>query len=372
MKIMVFSEHFFPAYQGGGIIQSLRGLVFTVSNIEFFIVSSARDLGCSSTLDNIEFNKWNYYSEACKVYYLTNGFLIRSYRGFINQINPDLIYVNGIFSIRYNLLPILMSKLLKRKLIIAPRGMLQTGALSIKGTKKKLYLCFIKLLRLYPTRWHATDEQESIDIKKIFGSKVNVFIANDTPLRLPPKPKSDQFVKDKNNLKLVYLSLISTKKNVHIALKALLRIKTPVQFHIYGPIKDVNYWNSIQYLLSGQIHEIKYLGAVHPQHVTATIASYDVMILPTSGENFGHVIYESLSVGIPIIVSRFTPWSQDEHDALTIVDGMNENDWAKAIDRFIAMDNQEYSRHSQAAIRLAKSYLEKYDLHEQYKTLFSF
>ncbi|MGG2383212.1 hypothetical protein, partial [Salmonella enterica] len=35
---------------------------------------------------------------------------------------------------------------------------------------------------------------------------------------------------------------------------------------------------------------------------------YDAMILLTRGENFGHAIFESFSVGVPVIISHFTPW----------------------------------------------------------------
>ena len=34
----------------------------------------------------------------------------------------------------------------------------------------------------------------------------------------------------------------------------------------------------------------------------------DFLILPTKGENFGHVIAESLSASLPVIISQNTPW----------------------------------------------------------------
>ena len=45
-----------------------------------------------------------------------------------------------------------------------------------------------------------------------------------------------------------------------------------------------------------------------PDQVRATIARHDLFLLPTRGENFGHVIFESLAAGVPVLVSDRTPW----------------------------------------------------------------
>ena len=38
------------------------------------------------------------------------------------------------------------------------------------------------------------------------------------------------------------------------------------------------------------------------------MGSYDLFFLPTAGENFGHVILESLCSGTPVLISDTTPW----------------------------------------------------------------
>ncbi len=43
-----------------------------------------------------------------------------------------------------------------------------------------------------------------------------------------------------------------------------------------------------------------------------TLAQHDVLFLPTRSENFGHVIHEALSVGVPVLISDQTPWSDLE------------------------------------------------------------
>ena len=52
-----------------------------------------------------------------------------------------------------------------------------------------------------------------------------------------------------------------------------------------------------------------YRGELAPEAVRSTFARYDMFVFPTQGENFGHVIAESLSASCPVICSDETPWS---------------------------------------------------------------
>lgn len=39
-----------------------------------------------------------------------------------------------------------------------------------------------------------------------------------------------------------------------------------------------------------------------------TLSAYDLFLLPTLGENYGHVIHEALLAGCPVLISNRTPW----------------------------------------------------------------
>ncbi len=124
--------------------------------------------------------------------------------------------------------------------------------------------------------------------------------------------------------------------------------------------------------MKDQIHEINYFGSVNALDVQNKLAEYDIMILPTKGENFGHAIYESLSVGTPVIVSPYTPWGrlQDFNAGIT-VETFKPEDWAKAIQKFIDLNQEEYSVYSKGAYTLAQDYFSKNDFKTQYQNLFS-
>ena len=50
------------------------------------------------------------------------------------------------------------------------------------------------------------------------------------------------------------------------------------------------------------------MGEVKHEKLHALLHEYDVMLLPTLGENFGHAIIEALDAGLPVVISDRTPW----------------------------------------------------------------
>ena len=49
-------------------------------------------------------------------------------------------------------------------------------------------------------------------------------------------------------------------------------------------------------------------GAVDTAEVPAVLAGQDMLFLPTRGENYGHVLVEAWSAGLPVLTSNQTPW----------------------------------------------------------------
>jgi glycosyltransferase involved in cell wall biosynthesis len=112
-------------------------------------------------------------------------------------------------------------------------------------------------------------------------------------------------------LRLCFLSRISPKKNLDFALRVLAAVTVPVEFTIFGPVDDAAYWAACQPLIAQLPTNVRatYGGEVHPEDVRRTLTAQDLFFLPTRGENFGHVIYEALSSGVPVLISDQTPWN---------------------------------------------------------------
>jgi glycosyltransferase involved in cell wall biosynthesis len=207
------------------------------------------------------------------------------------------------------LLPLIIAKKIAfgKKIIICPRGMMQKGALQNGHLKKTTYIRILnKTALLKKVEWHANNKEEEEDIIRNFGAKSKVHVI----LNIPKRPLGFYNCPDKNanSLKLVYLSLISEKKNLLLLIRVLHQLSAAISLDIYGPVKDKGYWKTCLAEITGVAERISYKGVVDPQQVQSVLLNYDAMILLTKGENFGHAIYEALSVGCPVITSNYTPW----------------------------------------------------------------
>jgi glycosyltransferase involved in cell wall biosynthesis len=146
-------------------------------------------------------------------------------------------------------------------------------------------------------------------------------------------------------LRACFLSRISPKKNLDFALRVLSKVRSDVVFTIYGPKEDIAYCQACEALIAALPSNIHVVdgGEVHPNNVKARLAEQDLFFLPTRGENYGHVIHEALSAGLPVLISDQTPWQDLEERgvgwALALED---ENEFAKQIDHVSAWSAEKY------------------------------
>ncbi len=373
-KITILYPYIFPGYKAGGITQSLYNLSQILGETHTIQIICLDHDFCDNTVYSFIVNsREQKINQNTTVVYLNEAtFLVEAYKK-IKAFNPDSIYVNSVFNSGFLLLGITIAARFNKKLVIAPRGMLHSGGLQ-KGTlKKTVYLnslsSFIQQKR---TIWHATDEQELKDIKKWFGDASKVFLASDTPR---PLPQIDgNIIKQTNELRLVYYSLITSKKNLHLVLQALLKATFTVSLDMYGPIIEDGYWDDclaiIKTLPSNVI--VTYKGNVLFSHFAAVAPNYHFLILPSKGENFGHVIYEALSLGLPVIISNNTPWKFDEGHVGYYVD-LNAESIYSTIKKAYGLDTKVYEALSQNARYYAETFykISITTCQEQYGAIFN-
>lgn len=378
--IFILTENFYPAYKAGGPIQSLTNLILALEhNYNFYMATAAYDIRSTVVLENIEVDKWNEImlpnsQKVISVWYAGGrGLRYHIFKKLIANINPDYIYINGMFSLHYFLIPLIALQSLKPKseIVICPRGMIQKGALLGKSFKKKLYLQALHWSGLLnKVKWHATNLEEKKDIIGRFRTSNNIIIA----LNIPKKPlERITFLKKLHyeGLKLIYLSLLAEKKNL-IFLLEIIKCTQNIFLDIYGPVKDIAYWNECEILINQMPGKVKYCGDVLPINVQKTLSQYHALALLTKGENFGHALYESLSVGRPIITSNYTPWKnlQQQHAGWN-VDIKNASESAFAFKALAEMAEDGYIKFCQGAYKLARDYYNSLQVNENYGRLFN-
>ena len=316
----------------------------------------------------ISINKWNALNQL-KVFYWKPSFFKLHF--FIKQLRTktDYTYINGLYSPWFNMLPLLISP---GKKIVSVRGMLHPGALSQKKIKKRVYLSFFKLFRWHKKNiFHATDEQEAGFIRKVFGNYVKIKVAPNIPHFIG---NSDLISKQTGSVNLITVALISPMKNVLLVLQALKDVKATVNYTIYGPLKDEQYWQQCLQEIKNMPPNIcvEYRGPIEPSLVPDHIQQNHVFILPSKSENFGHAIFESLSSSRPVITSEFTPWNKLEQlKAGWNVDISSVQSLSAIIEKIAAMNQQQYDEYCRGAMQMATQYMNNGNFKQAYHELFS-
>lgn len=374
-RVLILYDYFDPAYKAGGPIRSLVNLVQLMEGVaDFFVLTS--NIDHDGTVLSVTTDEWIRYGQTSHVLYLSHGKKrLFPMKKIISELKPDVVYINGVFSIPFVVFPLwCLRGATRTTVVIAPRGMLQSGALRIKALKKKLYLKGLKyLLRMQSSlTWHATDDQEMEDIIRFDANPASIKRVGNVPKF---HEKLDLHSSQNQCCRFVSISLLTTKKN-HIAfLKVLSQIATQQEiiYHIYGPISDPDYFSKVKLEMTRMPSNIKveYRGIIHPENVADTLLGYDFYVLTSFGENFGHSIFEAFNQGIPVIISDQTPWGNlHQKKAGWDVDLHDNSALKNAITEAIQMDDATYQSYRKGAREMAENYMAENEFFMDYKRLF--
>jgi glycosyltransferase involved in cell wall biosynthesis len=312
-RLLFVTDYYLPGYKAGGPVKSVSSLCTNLKDIfNIGVVTSNSDFGNALPYSNLEYDKF-VKKNGYHIMYLSK-FNILSIKNIVDSFSPNIIYLNSFFS-RFTQTILLLNamKLIKSKIILAPRGELSQGALSIKGNKKRLFLTMFKLLNFckHNVIFHSTDKIETRDIRTLFLNECYCIpnLTNELNEKLPNKKKI------KGKLKVIFLSRISRKKNLLFALQVFKKYRCDheekVNFDIYGTLEDKTYWAECQYFISSAKMdvEIMYKGAIEPKNIPKILCQYHLFFLPTKNENFGHAIVEAMQSGVLPLISDQTPWN---------------------------------------------------------------
>lgn len=345
MKILIVMGGFFPGKKYGGPPVSVDNFCSLMKEHECFIVTHDHDMFEKERYQYIKEN-WN-DRENCKVLYVSDSEYVKSlFESVINEIKPDLIYLQGFF--QSCVLPCLqLAKKYGVSVLLAPRGELCKGALNIKKWKKIPYIAVLKKMGfLKNIHWQSTSDEETEAIKRLMEVDARHVHRLDN---IPSIPKKE-YSREKKNAgegRFIFLSRIHPKKNLLFAIPLFNGIDGKAQLDIYGPIEDEEYWRQCQAeikKLSDNV-KVRHLGLIGHEEVHEVFSQYDAFILPTLSENYGHVIAESLMVGTPVIISNQTPWRNLESAGVGWdIDLMNKEGFRKAIQMIVDMDEEQMSR----------------------------
>jgi len=380
VRILCLLAVYLPGYKAGGPLRTVANMVDRLgSNFEFSIVTSDRDSLDREPYADIAINAWNRHGNANVFYASRSALAGKALTRLIAATPHDVLYLNSFFDPRFTVAPLVARRLRllpDRPVVIAPRGEFSSGAFDMGRWKKRLYRSAAAKLGLYDgLTWHASSDYEAHDIKTALGSAARrIVVAPDLLPRLSSVPRTDSRRRDGRPLHVCFVSRISPKKNLDFALRILSRVSMPIVFDIFGPIDDAKHWAHCQDLvrdLDGDV-TVKYMGSVPHERVHDVFGEYDLFLFPTRGENFGHVVFESLAAGTPVLIADTTPWRNLEKAGVGWDLPLGaESKFVEAIEAAARLTREEYASWRARVAEFAQTLLRDDSAVEANRALFS-
>ncbi|WP_412467643.1 XrtY-associated glycosyltransferase XYAG1 [Pedobacter sp. KLB.chiD] len=334
MKVIHITASYKPAYIYGGPIQSVaklcealgKGAVgdegLVVNNVQVLTTTAngTKELnvkiGIPILIDGVSVT---YFKRQTKDHsHFSLGLLLELRKKILSYNRDDSN--NGISKLQppnaklivhihawWNLVSILscfVAKWYRIPVVLSPRGMLTAYTLGNRNSRsKKIIHAMLGKRLLKYCHIHATSEQEKKDIVKIITPKSITVIPN-----LVSYQTSILSVHESTNemFRLLFLSRIEEKKGLELLFEALALVNIPWLLTIAGSGKE-EYVQSLKFKAEelGIHQQITWIGQVADEDKFNLLARHDLTALTSYNENFANVVVESLSVGTPVLISKF-------------------------------------------------------------------
>lgn len=229
---------------------------------------------------------------------------------YLVSANLDLIHMHGL----WNYLSVAVhswSRTTHRPYVVSPRGMLEPWALKQSSLRKKIALwSFQRTALQHAACLHATSTQEAQNIRQLGFTNPIAVIPNGVLI-----PDIPERVIDRSGIRhALFLSRLHPKKGLLTLLEAWSAVQPEGwKLLVAGP-DEKNYLREIKAAVRqlGLEKEITFFGDVRGELKAGLYSRSDLFVLPSHSENFGLVIAEALSFGVPVITTRATPWEDLE------------------------------------------------------------
>lgn len=345
--ILVFVRYYLPGYRAGGPVRSLSNLVRALeSEYDLRVVCFDRDHGSDHPYPNLLPGQWQRQGDAMVRYAAPHELGFTFCRKMLRDTKPDMIYLNSLFDRAFSMKPLLaLGRGRRVPILLTPRGELSSGALGLKAGRKKLYLSAVREFGLYNNvHWHACSRPEAEQIQRFFSpDKHRIFLASNLP-EAGQKSIQRCTTKQRGKLRIVLPARIAPMKNTLAAIRMAGKLSGEVELDLWGPLEDQDYWGTCQkqISLSPSGLNVRYRGEVEHEKLHALLHDYDVMLLPTLGENFGHAIIEALDADLPVVISDRTPWRNLKQAGVGAdLPLEDEADFLRELARYQAMDEAD-------------------------------
>lgn len=243
-----------------------------------------------------------------KMHLLPSNYKKKDLEIFLEKENFDLIHGQCIWEPLFHQMRVLADKY-KIPFILTPRGTLEPWSLQQSKWKKKIARWLYQDYDLKRCACiYATAEMEAQHIRELGFKNPICIIPNGIETDGYPCRKDESLIKKQ----VLFLSRVHPKKGIEVLIDAFSRVHP--DFPNWNVVVVGNGEDSYRQALKNRVAELglnNYVEILSPVFGEAKVRLYQestVFCLPSYSENFGMVIAEAMSCGVPAITTNGTPW----------------------------------------------------------------
>lgn len=228
--------------------------------------------------------------------------------------SPSLIHDHGLW-LATNHLACRLARDLGIPFIIQPRGMLEPWALDYRAWKKRIALMLYQRRHIETANLLvATSLGEASQFRNLGFCQPIAVIPNGIPAPVRKLYRSIEVGHGTRDRILLFFSRIHPVKGLLNLIEAWSIIKlSGWQLHIAGPNEDGHLSEVMSAVVKLRVeNSVRYIGVVDDSNKALVYCAADLFVLPTFSENFGIVVAEALSFGLPVITTKGAPWGDLE------------------------------------------------------------
>ena len=239
--------------------------------------------------------------------------LSRLVESVIMKGKPDLLHDNGLWTPPHHSIAALCRRF-GIPLVLHPHGMLEPWALGFHAWRKKIawHLYVLRDLSVI-SLFMATAEQEVESIRRLGFRQPIACIPNG--VFLPDTAEVEQLratLPPSSIRTVLFLSRIHPKKGLLNLIEAWARLHpTGWRLTLAGPDEGGHSREVAAKIREYRLEEsVSLVGEARGAAKARLFAEASLFILPSFSENFGLVVAEALSYGLPVITTTGTPWRE--------------------------------------------------------------
>ena len=280
----------------------------------------------------------------------------------------DLYHANALWTLPSHM-TIKTAQRYNKPVVLAPHGMLYPQALQVSKWKKDLiYRIFQKSDLQKVDCLQATCMEEVKHIRSLNIQTPVAIIPNCLNLNLD----CTQRLTKNNKRRFGFIGRLHPIKNIHHLLACWKNIESYTkesELIIIGN-GDTDYEIQLKkYVIDHKLNNITFTGFIEQDLLKQLVPQFDYLVLPSKSENFGMVVPEALSQGVPVLASKGTPW--EELNTHQCGWWFNQNELTDTLIKAIQLPESNRVEMGKRGMRLVK---DKYSMKEvslQMKQLYS-